>query len=127
MTLRQKLVTLFAVTSCVIVLVNIFTYAMISRMMGRVEDVYISNINLNDLSDGLDELQLAMTAYLRTKSSDAMGDFFRKEQDYRELIDTLNRQPTDNEVLLTEKNILNFPKGYVRFSSIIIQMKSAID
>ena len=105
MTLRQKLVTLFAVTSCVIVLVNIFTYAMISRMMGRVEDVYISNINLNDLSDGLDELQLAMTAYLRTKSSDAMGDFFRKEQDYRELIDTLNRQPTDNEVLLTEKNI----------------------
>lgn len=123
MTLRQKLVTLFAVTSCVIVLVNIFTYAMISRMMGRVEDVYISNINLNDLSDGLDELQLAMTAYLRTKSSDAMGDFFRKEQDYRELIDTLNRQPTDNEVLLTEKNIYGLSQSYLKLTGEIIQAK----
>ena len=123
MTLRQKLVTLFAMTSCVIVLVNIFTYAMISRMMGRVEDVYISNINLNDLSDGLDELQLAMTAYLRTKSSDAMGDFFRKEQDYRELIDTLNRQPTDNEVLLTEKNIYGLSQSYLKLTGEIIQAK----
>ena len=50
MTLRQKLVALFAMTSCFIVLVNMFTYATISRMMGRVEDVYISNVNLNDLS-----------------------------------------------------------------------------
>lgn len=123
MTLRQKLVALFAMTSCFIVLVNMFTYATISRMMGRVEDVYISNVNLNDLSNGLDALQLAMTAYLSTKSSDAMEDYYRKEQDYRELIDTLNRQPTDNEVLLTEKNIYGLSQSYLKLTGEIIQAK----
>ena len=72
MTLQQKLIALFCLTSAVILAVNLYTYAMISRMMGRVEDVYISNVSLNDLSDGLDDLQAAMTDYLRTKSSDAM-------------------------------------------------------
>lgn len=123
MTLRQKLVALFAMTSSFIVLVNMFTYATISRMMGRVEDVYISNVNLNDLSNGLDELQLAMTAYLSTKSSDAMEEYYRKEQDYRELIDTLNRRPTDNEVLLTEKNIYGLSQSYLKLTGEIIQAK----
>ena len=105
MTLQQKLIALFCLTSAVILAVNIYTYAIISRMMGRVEDVYISNVNLNDLSEGLDDLQVAMSDYLRTKSSDAMEQYYRSEQDYRELLDTLNRQATDNEILLTEKNI----------------------
>ena len=48
MTLQQKLIALFCLTSAVILAVNIYTYAIISRMMGRVEDVYISNVNLNN-------------------------------------------------------------------------------
>ena len=72
MTLQQKLITLFCLTSAVILTVNLFTYSMLSQMMGRVESVYTSNVNLNDLSNGLEELQAAMSAYLSTKSSDAM-------------------------------------------------------
>ena len=104
MTLQQKLIALFCLTSAVILAVNLYTYAMISRMMGRVEDVYISNVSLNDLSDGLDDLQAAMTDYLRTKSSDAMEHYYRSDQEYRVLLESLNRQATDNEMLLTEKN-----------------------
>lgn len=123
MTLQQKLIALFCLTSAVILAVNIYTYAIISRMMGRVEDVYISNVNLNDLSEGLDDLQVAMSDYLRTKSSDAMEQYYRSEQDYRELLDTLNRQATDNEILLTEKNIYGLSQSYLELTSEIIQAK----
>lgn len=123
MTLQQKLIALFGLTSVVILAVNIYTFAVISRMMGRVEDVYISNVNLNDLSDGLEELQVAMSDYLRTKTSDAMEQYYRSEQDYRELLDTLNTQVTDNEILLTEKNIYSLSQNYLGLTSEIIQAK----
>ena len=123
MTLQQKLITLFCLTSVVILTVNLFTYAMLSQMMGRVESVYTSNVNLNDLSNGLEELQEAMSAYLSTKSSDAMEQYYRSEQDYRNLIDTLNRKATDNEILLTEKNIYGLSQSYLELTGEIIQAK----
>lgn len=123
MTLQQKLIALFGLTSVVILAVNICTFAVISRMMGRVEDVYISNVNLNDLSDGLEELQMSMSDYLRTKTSDAMEQYYRSEQGYRELLDTLNTQVTDNELLLTEKNIYSLSQNYLELTSEIIQAK----
>lgn len=123
MTLQQKLIALFVLTSAVILTVNLFTYTLISRMMGRVEAVYLSNVNLNDLSEGLEELQVAMSNYLSTKSSDAMEQYYRSEQDYRNLLETLNRQATDNEILLTEKNIYGLSQSYLELTSEIIQAK----
>lgn len=123
MTLQQKLIALFCLTSVVILAVNFYTYAMINRMMGRVEEVYVSNVNLNDLSDGLDGLQAALWDYLSTKSSDSMEQYYRSEQDYRVLLDSLNRQATDNEVLLTEKNIYGLSQSYLDLTSEIIQAK----
>lgn len=123
MTLRQKLITLFAVTSCIIVIVNLYTYASVSLMLQRVEKVYTSNVSLNDLSDGLDTLQTATSDYLQTKSSDAMERYYRSEQDYRELLEMLNRKATDNEILLTEKNIYGLSQSYLELSGEIIQAK----
>lgn len=123
MTLQQKLIALFCLTSVVILAVNFYTYAMINRMMGRVEEVCVSNVNLNDLSDGLDGLQAALWDYLSTKSSDSMEQYYRSEQDYRVLLDSLNRQATDNEVLLTEKNIYGLSQSYLDLTSEIIQAK----
>lgn len=123
MTLRQKLVMLFIVTSCFIVIVNLYTYASISRMLQRVEKVYTSNVSLNDLSDGLDTLHTATSDYLQTKSSDAMERYYRSEQDYRELLEMLNRKATDNEILLTEKNIYGLSQSYLELSGEIVQAK----
>lgn len=123
LTVQKKLVSLFAATTGFIVLVNLFTYASLNHMMERVEAVYTSNISLNELSDGLGSLQLAMSDYLQTKSSDAMEEYYRREQAYRGLLDRLNQSPTDNEVLLTEKNIYGLSQSYLQLTSEIIQAK----
>ncbi len=123
LTLQKKLVSLFAFTTGFVVLVNLVTYASLNRMMGRVEAVYTSNISLNELSDGLGSLQLAMSDYLQTKSSNAMEEYYRREQAYRELLERLNQKATDNEVLLTEKNIYGLSQSYLELTSEIIQAK----
>ncbi len=123
LTLRQKLIMLFVVTSCFIVIVNLYTYASVSEMLRRVEKVYTSNVSLNDLSDGLDALQTATSDYLQTKSSDAMERYYRCEQEYRDLLEMLNRKATDNEILLTEKNIYGLSQSYLALSGEIIQAK----
>ena len=101
LTLRQKLTALFVLTAVIIVSVNLYMFAITNEMAGQVEAVYISNVSLNELSGALDQVQRSMEEYLNTKSSDAMEDYYRSEQAYRSLMESLNTQVTDNGMLLT--------------------------
>lgn len=123
MTLQQKLTSLFALTAVVILAVNMYMYSIINDMTGRVEEVYVSNVGLNDLAEGLDRVQKSMEDYLNTKSSDSMEDYYRSEQAYRELLDGLNIQVTDNEMLLMQKNIHNLSESYLQVVAEAIQAK----
>ncbi|MDE6960741.1 MAG: two-component sensor histidine kinase, partial [Lachnospiraceae bacterium] len=105
LTLQQKLTALFLLTAVIVLAVNLYMFTLINEMTGRVEEVYVSNVTLNELSGALDRVQDSMEEYLNTKSSDAMEDYYRSEQAYRERLDRLNTQATDNQMLLTEKNI----------------------
>lgn len=123
MTLQQKLTGLFLLTSIVILAVNLMMYGIINAMTRRVESVYVSNVTLNELSDTLDDVQGSMEAYLNTKSSDSMEAYYRSEQDYRELMGKLNVKVTDNEMMLTEKNIHSLSESYLDLAAEVIQAK----
>ena len=49
LTLQQKLTALFLMTAVVILAVNLYMFTLINKMTGRVEEVYVSNVNLNEL------------------------------------------------------------------------------
>lgn len=122
-TLRQKLTMLFMLTAVIILAVNLYMFAITNEMTRRVEKVYLSNVSLNELSGALDEVQSSMEEYLNTKSSDAMEDYYRSEQEYRNLMDKLNVQATDDPLLLTEKNIYGLSESYLNLAADIIQAK----
>ena len=44
MSLQQKLTGIFLLTSFIILAVNLYTYAVVNGMTGRVEEVYASNV-----------------------------------------------------------------------------------
>lgn len=123
MTLQQKLTALFVLTAVIILTVNLYMFGITNEMTGRVEKVYISNVSLNDLSGALDYVRNSMEEYLNTKSSDAMEDYYRSEQEYRELMGKLNVQVTDNGMLLMEKNIYGLSESYLELAAEIIQAK----
>lgn len=123
LTLQQKLTALFLLTAVIILTVNLYMFSLINEMTGRVEEVYVSNVSLNELSGALDRVQNSMEEYLNTKSSDAMEDYYRSEQIYRGLMDGLNTQATDNKMLLTEKNIHGLSESYLQLAAEAIQAK----
>lgn len=103
--IQIKLTVSFMFTLVIILVMNLFMYMNINSMMARVDEVYVSNLNLNELSEALQTLQESVRGYLDTKSSDALDTYYRADQEYRELLESLNDQIENNPVKITEKNI----------------------
>ena len=123
MSLQQKLTMVFVLTAVIILAVNLYMYAIINGMTGRVDEVFMSNVRMNELSAALDQVQSSTEEYLNTKSSEAMEDYYRSEQEFRRQIEELNTRVTDDEMLLTEKNIRGLSENYLSLMADIIQAK----
>ncbi len=103
--MQLKLTISFTFTMVIILLMNLFMYMNINSMMARVDEVYVSNVNLNELSDALQKVQESMKAYLDTKGSDALDSYYRADQEYRNLLGDLNTDITSSQMKIMEKNI----------------------
>lgn len=123
MTIQKKLLSVFIMTAVIILIANVSFYIIINNMTGQVEEIFVGNVKLNTLAEALDSVQSSMEAYLNTKSSDAVEDYYRSEQAYRKLVEQLNGEITDNETLLMAKNIQGLSESYLSLAAEIIQAK----
>lgn len=103
--IQIKLTVSFMITLIIILVMNLFMYMNINSLMARVDEVYVSNLNLNELSDALQTLHESVRGYLDTKSSDSLDSYYRADQEYRELLEGLNERVVNNPAKITEKNI----------------------
>jgi two-component system sensor histidine kinase YesM len=122
-TIQTKLITVFILTALLILIVNLFMYSHINRMMKKLEEVYLSNIRLNQLEDTLTKIQTSLSAYLNTKTSISMEDYYRYEQDYRNLIYDLNGNVTNNTMDVMERNIKRMSENYLHITDQAIEAK----
>ncbi len=121
--IRTKMMLVFIITTLILLLINLFMYANVNHMMNRLDEVYVSNISLNELADTLSRVQVSMTDYLNTRTSDAMEDYYRNEQDYSQLVSGLNDQVYGNDLMLMEKNIRNMSEEYLELTGQTIDAK----
>ncbi len=122
-TLRTKLILVFIATTLVILMVNLFLYININKMINRMDNIYQSNINLNELASALLEVQDGMTAYLNTKTTDAMEEYYRSKQNYNMLVNELRDQVTNNDLMLMERNIREMSIKYLQITNQAIDAK----
>lgn len=122
-TIRVKLVSMFILTSAVVLVVNLFVYINLNKMIDRIDQIYSSNININDLSNSLSDIQTNMGDYLETKSSDSLEDYFKAYQDYNNTLQTFNDTIADNEVTMMEKTVKNLSESYFEITNATIQAK----
>lgn len=116
LTIRIKLVAVFMCTCAIIFIVNIFMYIEVNSTISKINEVYISNVKLNELSDSLNAIQNSMTDYLNTKGSEALQGYYYSEQGYDKLLNNLNTTITDSHILLMEKNIKNMSEAYLQIT-----------
>ena len=122
-TIRIKLICIFMFICSIIFMINIFMYLNINATIDKINQVYISNVKLNELSSALSNVQNNMTEYLTTKSSQSLQDYYSSQQEFNEILNTLNTTITDSNILLMEKNIKNMSKTYLEITKETMQAK----
>ncbi|MGM9593822.1 MAG: histidine kinase [Candidatus Onthomonas sp.] len=125
--LRTKVSLAFAVSMSLVVLVNLYMYMSINRMVDTLDTIYDSNISLSTLSDTLDSVQDSIYEYLTAKGSDTLEGYYRNVQDYQRCIENLNDRPTDNLMLLSEKNIRTMSQEYLALAEEAVTAKRGRD
>lgn len=122
-TLQTKLLLAFVATTLIILMVNVYMYYNINQMITQLDEIYLSNVSLNELTESLLDVQDNMTDYLNTKTSDAMEEYYRAEQEYSNKINKLNNITTNNRLQRMEKNIRNISDSYLEMTNQTIEAK----
>lgn len=111
--IQTRLSFVMALVMVFVVCINFFIFEQIHTGVDRIDAVFSSNAAINDLSDTLNKLEGTVYEYLNIKGTKALENYYRYEQDYRELLDKLNDRNVDNEVKMLEKNIRRMSESYL--------------
>ena len=103
--------------------INVFIFAQIRTAVGRIDAVFSSNTAINELSDSIEQVESTVYEYLNTNSSQALENYYRYEQNYKNLIEELNDKNLDNEVKMLEKNIRRMSESYLEQTNETVQAK----
>ena len=120
---RSKLLIAFIIPTILILIVNIYMYISINTMIARVDEIYVVNVGLNDLSDDLTFLQNSMKDYLESKGTSALNDYYRAEQDYRNGLSALDIRNSGTAVYAMQENIIHQSENYLRVAGDTITAK----
>ena len=123
LSIRTKLIMMFALTATLMFLINIVLYTEINNSMRQLDEVYATNVSLNELTECLEKTQEEVVEYLNTKSSDSLENYYRYVQQYRDMLTQLNGSIVDNEMKILEKNIRNMSETYLELTDETIQAK----
>ena len=111
--LQFKISSIYILTNLLVLIVNIVLLIGINNMSGRLDMVYRDNLHLNNLSDALGSVQDNMTDYLNAKTTDALEEYYRSEQNYRTMVADLNDRITGVPFDRMERNIRNMSDSYL--------------
>ncbi|WP_242824257.1 histidine kinase [Pseudobutyrivibrio ruminis] len=121
--LRKKMILAFCLPTILLFIVNMMLYFGTAKVLNSLDEIYSSNNSLNQLSDGLESLQLATEGYLNTKTSDALEHYYIKEQDYSDLLMAIDDNKDDNEYRVMERNIKRMSLNYLELTNQAVESK----
>lgn len=123
LSIRSKLMMTFALMAALMFVINILLYNGINRSMRKLDEVYATNVSLNELAECLEATHDDVLEYLNTKSSDSLEDYYRNVQTYQDMLGQMNTRIVDNEMKILEKNIKNMSDTYLDIADETIQAK----
>lgn len=121
--IRVKLFSVFILLTGIVFLTNISVNTYLNTSLKKLDTVYSSNIISNRLSDKLKEVQNNVYEYLNTKSTTALINYYKSEQEYRNLMESLNDRLVDNDMLILEKNIKAMSDTYLTLTDETVKEK----
>ena len=85
--------------------INVFIFKQIHTAVTRIDAVFSSNTAVNELSESLEQVESTVYEYLNTKSTQALENYYRYEDEYRNMLGNLNDKNMDDEIFMLQKKI----------------------
>ena len=123
LSLEKKILLAVTVMTLTLFVSNIFIYLQVNKIAGRMDTVYVSNVNLSELSQALEHVQRSMGDYVSVKSSDSLESYYRSQQEYEDILERLNDKNLDQPGKLLEKNIRMMSETYLDITQDAVQAK----
>lgn len=120
---QAKISMIYIFANLLVFVINIILLMGINSMSGEMEMVYQGNLHLNELSTALENVQDSMTDYLNAKTSDSLEEYYRSEQDYREMVQELNEGVTGVSFSRMERNIRYMSENYLELVGQTVEAK----
>ena len=120
---RIKMMLAFLLPILLILFTNIYMYVSINTTIEKVNQIYVTNVTLNDLSEQLTLAQNSMREYLENKGTSALNMYYKSEQEYRNLLASLSTEWSDDSMLAMQNNIIHQSDNYFSVTSETILAK----
>ena len=111
--LRIKLTGISLTVNMLVFLINIVLLLAMNNMSDKIDTVYRANLQLNEISAALNDVQESMTEYLDTKTSDSLENYYLSSQTFTELIDNLGSTITESRQGRMERSIKSMAEAYL--------------
>jgi len=121
--IQNKLSLVFIMMSAMIFLVNLYIYMNLNSLIDRIDEIYVGNVSLNEMTESLSLVQDSMAEYLKTKNTDALEQYYRYEQEYSNQIEELSEGPGNNETQHLESMVRKLSKSYLKVTDETVQAK----
>lgn len=123
MSIQVKLILAFMLTSVLITLVDGVLYYNINLSVSKVNEVYKSNVSMNEFEDVLSKVDSSLHEFLETKSSLAIDQYYRNSQRVEQYLRHMEESPTDQDTTLMLEDICNLTRHYLEVTAQAVTAK----
>ena len=103
--ISTKMIVLLIFTSIMTLVINIIMFVNINQALGQIEQVYATNVQLNEMEEDLDKIQEQLLSYLRTKNSNELQAYYISEQNINQKLVSLRTKEAEGETGILKNNI----------------------
>lgn len=121
--LYRKINLIYIAANVLVLAVNVILLAGVNSMAYEIDMVYQENLELNELAICLENVQDSMTDYLNSKTSDSLEDYYRSEQEYRNMVNEMGETVTELSFTRMERNIRNMSENYLDIVAQTVEAK----
>ena len=114
--ISTKMIVLLIFTSIMTLVINIIMFVNINQALGQIEQVYATNVQLNEMEEDLDKIQEQLLSYLRTKNSNELQAYYISEQNINQKLVSLRTKEAEGETGILKNNIYYLGKNYLKIT-----------
>lgn len=120
---RVKLLIVYVIPVVLILFANIYMYVSINATIEKVNEIYVTNVTLNNLSEQLSLLQNSMREYLENKGTSSLNEYYKAEQGYRDALSGIDSQWYGLAMEAMQENIIRQSDRYLAITQDTVSAK----